>query len=81
MNFTPIELELAKAWAKEHSEGDDPLDVLHWKLLELGREKAERSARYHARILAEVETDMAPLSAKFYETNEAEPNGDEDVEF
>ena len=81
MNFTTIELELSKAWAAEHHGDDDPLDVFHWKLLEVGLEKAERSAKFHSRTVAEIKTDMAPLSAKFYETNEAAPNGDEDIEF
>jgi len=81
VNFTPMELELCKAWAKEHAEDDDPLDVFHWKLLENGREKAERSARYHARTVAEIDVDMAPLSAKFYENVTAEPDGDPDVDF
>ena len=81
MNFTPLELDLCKAWAREHAEDDDPLDVFHWKLLESGLEKSERSAGFHDRTVAEVKTDMGNLSAKFYDSDGEPPNGDEDVEF
>ena len=81
MNFTPIEIELCAEWAKEHAEGDSAVDVMSWKLLEVGREKAERSARYHDRVLAEIDADMASLSAKFYTAETPDPNGDESIEF
>lgn len=81
MNFSTIELELCKAWAKENSEVDDPLDVFHWKLLEVGREKAEKSARFHERTVADTGIDMASLSMLFYESDGEEPDGDENVKF
>ena len=81
MNFSALELELAEVWAREHSEGDDPLRVMRWKLLEVGLEKSQRSASYHARTVAEVGVDMDSLSAEFYKTEVAGPDGDKDVEF
>ena len=83
MNFTPLELELCKAWAIEH-EGEDSknlLDAFHWKLLKNGREKSERSARFHSKTVDEIDKDMAPLSAKFYKSETPEPNGDELIDF
>ena len=81
MNISVQEIALCAGWAKEHCEDDDPVDVMTWKLLEICAEKAARSARYHARTVAEISTDMASLSLVFYETEGGDPDGDPDVEF
>lgn len=81
MNFTALEIQLCEAWAREHSEEDDPLSVMRWKLLEIGKEKAERSAAYHARQVAEVGVDMDQLSAEFYKAEAGEGDGDPEVDF
>tara|TARA_R110002126_G_scaffold91785_4_gene218246 strand:+ start:2073 stop:2342 length:270 start_codon:yes stop_codon:yes gene_type:complete len=81
VNFTPIEIALCKAWAEENAGEDDPMDVFHWKLLENGQEKSDRSARFHGRVVAEIKTEMEQLSSRFYKSESPDPNGDEGVDF
>ncbi len=82
MRISTAELDLCKAWAAEHHGDDDPLDVFHWKLLEVAKEKTDRSANFHARELAEISADLDNLSTKFYATEAGTvPDGDPEVDF
>lgn len=81
MKIKALELQLCKAWAREHADDDDILDVFHWKILETTREATVRTADFLTRQVNEEQSDLDALSASFYVEEEPGPNGDEDIEF
>lgn len=81
MKLSTMELGLCAAWAKAHHGPDDPIDVLVFKILDVVSERARRYADYAEREVGDIETDRAAVSANFYDQEDADPDGDSNVEF
>ena len=65
MNISHTDISAARIWAETHAGEDDPLDVFAWKLLDIGRASAEKSANFHDRDHSAIKADMAQIEARF----------------
>lgn len=68
MNVNWQDVRLARMWAEDQASqfGDDPLDLMEYKLLEMFQNRHASGARYHTAQDAEIAKERTALERKFF---------------